>query len=92
MAALVLRRIGRLGAQLLGRVPRPARVEQHDPPQRDQVGLAAAHDGLSLPRVGDLADGDGGQAALPLHFGREADLVAGPGVDLLIPRSVDNDP
>ncbi len=58
MAALVLRRIGRLGAQRLGRVPRPVRIVQHGPPQRDQVGLAAAPDGLSLARVGDLADGE----------------------------------
>ena len=41
-----------------GRMPRPARVEEHRACQGDEIGVARGDDGFGLFELGDEADGD----------------------------------
>ncbi len=79
MAAGVLVRVDRLGAEFHRRLPGPVRIEQHGAGQGDHVGLAGPDDGFGLPGFRDLSDGDHRHGDEGSDFLRQRDLVAGAG-------------
>ena len=83
MAGHRLRRVGRLRAELFGRVPGPARIPDRRAREADQVRLAGCDDVLGLLVAGDQADRHGGDAAFLLHLLGERHLIAGRQRDLL---------
>src|SRR5512135_1578568 len=84
MAPRVLRRVLDLYAELLRRVPHPARVVQEAARERDHVGLALRDDALGLLRIGDQADRAHGDRRALLHLLGERQLVAWRHLDTLL--------
>src|SRR4051812_32898135 len=83
LRAPILRRRFDLAAEFGCGVPGPARVVEQAAGERDHVGLAGCDDVFGLPRLGDQADGDGGQTRLALDGLGKLHLIAGAKRDLL---------
>jgi len=64
-------------------MPRPARVIEYRPRERNQVGIAGTHDGLRLLKLGNESNGDHRYGRRPLHGTCERHLIARPDWDLL---------
>ena len=78
LAAQVLAGAANLRAKVRRGMPGPARIVEHGPRQRDQIGVARGENGLRLVEVGDEADGDHGNLDRPLDFSRQRNLIARP--------------
>src|SRR5574341_1021377 len=75
MASHVFRRVGRLGPELLRRVPGEARVPHRTTREADDIGLAGGDDFLALARTRDESHCDGRNARLPADPLRERYVV-----------------
>ena len=64
-------------AKMRGGVPRPARIVEDRPGERDEVRIARSDDRLGLLIVGDQPDRDDRDRYRLLDLPRERDLVAG---------------
>ena len=62
---------------MCGGMPRPARVVQHRPRERDGIGLAVAENGLCMVRFADQADGDDGHPQFRLQALGKRHLISG---------------
>jgi hypothetical protein len=82
-------RAARSGAQILhgpgcrfiecsGSVERPIRIAQHFAGEEDEIGLAAGDEVVGLMRVGDHADGGGGNGGFGANASCEGSLECGP--------------
>lgn len=72
-----------LSPKVSGSVPRPARVKQRRPSERDKVGVSRGENGFGLLEFSDHADGDDGQRRRLLKGPRERNLIAGADRNLL---------
>src|SRR5215831_21205141 len=66
---------GRLGAELLLRLERPVRLPEQLPRQEHQVGVAAGHDLVGVPGLGDQPDRTGHYLRLVTNLPGERHLV-----------------
>ncbi|EPY14957.1 NADH:flavin oxidoreductase/NADH oxidase [Strigomonas culicis] len=83
-ATPVARGRGDLAAQHARGLVGPVGVEQDTPRDADGVHAALFQHQLRLQRLCDHADADGGQPGTLAHRAREAHLVPGPDLDLLL--------
>src|SRR5581483_3392161 len=83
MTALIVRRVRRLRAQFARGMPCPTGIVHHRAGDGDEIGLAAGHDVLGLPRTRNHAHRDDGDADLLLDAGSKGHVVAGCEGDLL---------
>src|ERR1700733_1438137 len=77
LRAPILRRGVHFAAELGPGVPRPARMVEHAPVERDHIGLAGSADFFGVAGFGDQADGHRGHAGGLLDRLRKRQLVAG---------------